>query len=312
MKASVNESLIKPRVPAGLIDNMDQTARFALPSAGKYETLIKQAILPDALIELRRFDWYDLHEGMFQTPAAFVILTEAHGQGGYGSPPNEWSSLGAIRFFPGGLPFYARWREDQQIVLFVAVDIKALTGLGLDLDRPRLRECCDLRNSYLHSLLTRVQRELREPGFATELTLESASFAVATELLHHFASQPAKSRARGDTLRPDDVRRIASRLREEGQFLSLEQLASQEGLSARQFARLFKEATGEGIGTFSARQILLRSKDLLSQRELLMKEIAFRCGFASTTAFSRAFRKMEGCTPQDYRKRLGVIGNEAL
>ena len=46
------------------------------------------------------------------------------------------------------------------------------------------------------------------------------------------------------------------------------------------------------------------AKDLLTDRSLLVKEIAYRCGFANAASFGVAFRQMEGCSPQQFRDRL--------
>jgi AraC family transcriptional regulator len=217
-----------------------------------------------------------------------------------------WQALGESRFFHKGREFFGRWSDDVQISLYCAIDMLRLTSVELDLDERRLREACNVRNTFLHHLMVRTERELRHPGFASRLVLESHSFAIATELLQHFSSPPPKRRSRGEEFGPNYVQLLASRFREEGEPPSIERLAKEEGVGARQFARLFKAAAGESIGAFCSRQIIWRSKNLLSNPTLLVKVVAFQCGFASTASFSRAFCRAVGMSPQDYRKSLGL------
>jgi AraC family transcriptional regulator len=44
---------------------------------------------------------------------------------------------------------------------------------------------------------------------------------------------------------------------------------------------------------------------LLGSRQLLIKQVAYECGFRNCAAFSAAFRKATGVTPESYRSALG-------
>ena len=85
--------------------------------------------------------------------------------------------------------------------------------------------------------------------------------------------------------------------------ISLKQIAEAAGdVSPYHFSRLFKQATG-----FSPYQFLIECRVLTAQqllrtkRELSLGEIAFRCGFADQSAFTRCFRQRTGLTPKRYR-----------
>jgi AraC family transcriptional regulator len=272
----------------------------------QYGDCVTRVSLPAALFEVRKFDWRNLHEGSFVSQSTLLELTRSHAKGGYVREERDWQALGEIRLFHKGREFFSRWLDDEQTSLYCAIDMPTLASVELDLDERRLREACNVRNRYLHSLLSRTERELRQPGFASRLILESHSFAIAAELLQHFSSPLPRMRSRGEEFGPRYIQNLASRFREEGEPPALECLAKEEGLGTRQFARLFKAAAGETIGAFCARQIIWRSKDLLADPTLLIKMIAFQCGFASTASFSRAFYRAVGMSPQDYRKSLGM------
>ncbi len=48
------------------------------------------------------------------------------------------------------------------------------------------------------------------------------------------------------------------------------------------------------------------SKQMLSDRNVSIKEAAFSCGFSDEKYYMRVFRKMEGMTPAQYRAAIGV------
>lgn len=66
---------------------------------------------------------------------------------------------------------------------------------------------------------------------------------------------------------------------------------------------------------FSPQQFLMKFRitkatDLLIDTELSVENIAFSCGYASIQAFSKAFRKITGCSPTMYRKEKRIPTGE--
>ena len=57
---------------------------------------------------------------------------------------------------------------------------------------------------------------------------------------------------------------------------------------------------------------IAKAQEMLKTTELSALDVALACGFNDSTYFSRAFRKIAGATPTQYRKvsRL-VLGNRA-
>lgn len=78
-------------------------------------------------------------------------------------------------------------------------------------------------------------------------------------------------------------------------------VASACGFSERQFYRIFARR-GETFGDF-LRQLRLEhaAYALRQDRDSTISEIAFNCGFNSSSYFSQAFRAYYGSTPSDYR-----------
>ena len=86
--------------------------------------------------------------------------------------------------------------------------------------------------------------------------------------------------------------------------LTLEQVASADGISARSLQKLFA-AAGQNFSTYLRSRRLERCRlDLTSPifASLSISEICFRWGFNGSAHFSRAFRDRYGVSPRDYRR----------
>ncbi len=90
------------------------------------------------------------------------------------------------------------------------------------------------------------------------------------------------------------------------QDLALEELAALVSLSAKHFARAFRQSTGTPPHRWLIERRLDRAKAMLVEGDLDLAEIALACGFADQSHFTAAFRKLVGMTPGSYRRELGT------
>jgi len=84
--------------------------------------------------------------------------------------------------------------------------------------------------------------------------------------------------------------------------LSLQQLASQLGLSMRSFNRRFKQATTKTPGDYLQNLRLNNARELLRTSNLSINEVAAQAGYHDSSHFCSRFRKVMGVTPLSYRK----------
>ncbi len=87
--------------------------------------------------------------------------------------------------------------------------------------------------------------------------------------------------------------------------LSLNLLCEVFGLNGKYLSRLFKEAFGEKLVDFMVRVRIEESKRLLEATTLSLQQIANAVGYIHDISFIRAFKKVMGTTPGDYRKNHG-------
>lgn len=84
--------------------------------------------------------------------------------------------------------------------------------------------------------------------------------------------------------------------------LSIERLAAEAHMSARTFARRFRDETGTTPLQWLTTQRLALAEELLEHSTLPVEQIATRVGFGNAAAFRHHFAATRGTSPQAYRK----------
>lgn len=84
--------------------------------------------------------------------------------------------------------------------------------------------------------------------------------------------------------------------------LTSEMIAEQFNYHAYHINRLMRNATGTTVHKYLINYRITAAKNLLTCTELSVQEIAFKVGFESTAYFSNSFKKMIGCSPNEFRR----------
>jgi len=84
--------------------------------------------------------------------------------------------------------------------------------------------------------------------------------------------------------------------------ITLDQLAKIANMSRTYFSTLFKKLNGISAWNYITIKRIEQSVVFLKSTDLSMLEIACKCGFNNSTNFNRAFKKVTGKTPSDYRQ----------
>ena len=85
--------------------------------------------------------------------------------------------------------------------------------------------------------------------------------------------------------------------------LSVVRIAESAGISDSYLSSIFVEYTGETLISYLNNYRVNVAKDLLTNTQIIIKEIGFRTGFNTIQNFNRVFKKATGMTPGDYRKQ---------
>jgi YesN/AraC family two-component response regulator len=116
-----------------------------------------------------------------------------------------------------------------------------------------------------------------------------------------------------NTRHDEVVNRIIAIIREKYmvQELSLDGIAEDMGLSATYIGRLFKKHTLNTILNYIIEVRMEKARELLTTTGLAVGDIAESTGFSNSPYFYKAFKKINGVTPVDFRKN-GRIQDEAI
>ena len=87
---------------------------------------------------------------------------------------------------------------------------------------------------------------------------------------------------------------------------NLEELAEVAGLSRAAFAQKFKKITNDTPAHYLTRIRIQRAMDLLRSTDHGLETIAENVGYGDSFVFSKAFKRILGVSPKEFRKQLAV------
>jgi len=93
--------------------------------------------------------------------------------------------------------------------------------------------------------------------------------------------------------------------------LTLDDISQHMGFSKFHFSHLFKTYTNMTFIDFLTTERIKRAESLISNPKAQIIDIAFDSGFSSISSFNRAFKKIKGISPSEFRKTLvndNIIG----
>jgi AraC-like DNA-binding protein len=86
--------------------------------------------------------------------------------------------------------------------------------------------------------------------------------------------------------------------------LTLDDISHHIGVSESYFSHLFKKYTNMTFMEFLTTERVKRSEFLLSDPKAHIIDIAFDSGFSSISSFNRAFKKIKGISPSEFRETM--------
>ncbi|KMS58297.1 MULTISPECIES: helix-turn-helix transcriptional regulator [Sphingomonadales] len=220
-------------------------------------------------------------------------------------PGRNFVTSHAIILVPPGQAVRTRWNSGRLRTIscsfrseLLADQLQLLSFLSsLDGDHQ-----FNLDSPFLQAGLTRIADEIVTPGLDSGFMVRSLLFAICGEVRRATLGQPVPQECDG-TLSPGQMTMLRQVLHESGKLPTVDDLAQHCGVTSRALSPLVKRATGVTLRHYIARERLNRAKALLDDQKLMVKQVAYSCGFASAAAFTAAFRKTTGMTPVEYRTR---------
>jgi AraC family transcriptional regulator len=199
------------------------------------------------------------------------------------------------------------WSSELEVMSLVFTpDFLRTVATEMGVRQPENFELCasaDLQDEFLASLLRTFQNEVLNPQIGSRLLVDSLTQALAVHLIRRYSDQKVPN-GRLIHVQKWRIRRAQDFIRENlTNNVSSDEIVHAAGdVSPYHFSRLFKQATGLSPYQYLIECRVLAAQDLLrANRRLPLAEIAFRCGFADQSAFTRCFRQRTGLTPKQFR-----------
>ncbi len=156
---------------------------------------------------------------------------------------------------------------------------------------------------FLGAALARLVEELFSPRERGSLYADSLADAIALHLLRDTTTMRKADAAKGHGLDPVALRVVCERIEASlCDGVSLEDLASEVGLSRYHFARAFKTSTGVSPHRYLTQRRVDKAKELLRATEMPMIDLALAVGFASQAHLCDWFRRLVGMSPGEFRR----------
>lgn len=149
-------------------------------------------------------------------------------------------------------------------------------------------------------LLIQIYRTAGAEDHVRDMHINELLAALLSRLMMSAWSPSAQHKSIGSHRAVSDIKVwIDQHLHEK---IALDDLADKFFINKFYLTRLFKEQHGVSIGNYILSLRISRAKELLRFSDLPIDEIGQRCGIPDANYFSRAFRKIEGVSPSEYRK----------
>jgi AraC-like DNA-binding protein len=154
--------------------------------------------------------------------------------------------------------------------------------------------------------LERMREELRDPQPGGSLMTQQLAYMMLVQALRLHLTDDAKAGA-GWLFALADKQMSAAlacmHQEPEGAW-TLQKLAERVGMSRSIFALRFKETAGATPMEYLTRWRMLLAGEKLKTSAEPIASIACSLGYDSESAFSKAFRRVLGCSPRQYRRGL--------
>lgn len=142
------------------------------------------------------------------------------------------------------------------------------------------------------------------PCQTNDLFVNHVTMALQTHFLANYAvkSKPLRTYRSGLTTRQLRIAKQIIRENLDGSSIPLNNIARECGLSPSHFARAFAISVGQPPHQWLLDQRVDMARQLLSESDLPLADIAIQCGFADQSHFTRVFSARAGLSPGRWRR----------
>lgn len=170
----------------------------------------------------------------------------------------------------------------------------------LETDHVELIPYFPIQDQLIHQIGLVLQAEMRSQS-GGRLYAETMANALAVHLLRHCSTQRHRTVSSNGGLPQHKLKLVTDYINDYlERELGLSELSAIAQLSQYHFCRAFKQATGLSPHQYLIQQRVERAKQLLTQGEMMIAEVAIACGFTHQSHLNRHFKRLTGITPKQF------------
>lgn len=219
---------------------------------------------------------------------------------------------GDVTILPAGLPSQWGWRGDWSVdCLHMYLEPSFLeevsVSTGVDAAGVEIKNVFGVRDPQVEQVGKSLLSELEDGGLIGDLYAQSLTNVLMIHLLRHHSSLGRRDarkieREYKGALSKRALRSVTDYVGDNlVHDLTLEELAGIAHMSPYHFSRLFKRSTGLSPHQYVVRKRVERAKELLTNTDLSLHEVALSVGFADQSHLSRYTKRLLGVSPKSLR-----------
>jgi AraC family transcriptional regulator len=219
---------------------------------------------------------------------------------------------GDVTILPAGLPSQWGWRGDWSVdCLHMYLEPSFLeevsVSTGVDAAGVEIKNVFGVRDPQVEQVGKSLLSELEDGGLMGDLYAQSLTNVLMIHLLRHHSSLGRRDarkieREYKGALSKRALRSVTDYVGDNlVHDLTLEELAGIAHMSPYHFSRLFKRSTGLSPHQYVVRKRVERAKELLTNTDLSLHEVALSVGFADQSHLSRYTKRLLGVSPKSLR-----------
>ena len=159
----------------------------------------------------------------------------------------------------------------------------------------------DFENIDIHKLCFEILEEWNEHRPAYELSIRANILKIFTGIFRYWEKE---NLFHSDRVIAEPIKRALLYISENIDTVTERDAAASCGFSYNHFSALFNKSVGRSFNDYVILLRLNEAERLIISSNKSITEIAYSCGFASTSHFIARFKAIKGVTPGQLRKRV--------
>ena len=159
----------------------------------------------------------------------------------------------------------------------------------------------DLENTDVHSLSCEILDEWNKQTPAYELVIRSDILRIFSGIFRYWDKQDV---FHSESIMTESIKKALVYITENYETASVETVAKYCGLSYNHFSSSFKKTVGRSFTDYLNLIRINEAERLLLSTDKSVTDIAFSCGFSSTSHLITHFKAQKNITPGQLRKKM--------